>query len=526
MSDRTRLALCVLAVAVVTTVPAACGFLFAPEGWSWTGLAVRNTADVNGYLFHIEETRRHGPFAHNLWTSEPHPPVLVRPVYSGLGWLGKVLPAAPALVLLEAGRLLAALALLALLAWFVSRLFTNPWERVLSLLLLALGGGLGWLRIPDLMVDVVVPEGSTFVTLLSPPHFAVSVALILAVFLALEAAWGADAGRGALVPSLLAAGAGLWLGLEHPFDLLPLGLTVAVALAVEWRRGRRFPLPALLRSLPLAAGAGAALAFHLAVMRLAPVFAEWNRQHVVPAPSLAAIAASLGLLLPLAFLGIRPLLAARPRLGTCILLFPLAAVACSRLPLPYQGRFLEGYPVCVGLLACSGLWYLLAGVRSASLRRAAAVLILGLVIPSAVVVVGRDVSVLAGGTSPQYLPTGLLDAMRGAGQVAARGEAFFSSPFTGNLLPAYSARPVYVGQRVQTARCREKLEVVRQVFSSPASDPGTAALVRGTGARWLFWGPDEAGMSGGEFRPDEAAYLQEAWRNDWAVIYRISPISP
>jgi hypothetical protein len=290
---------------------------------------------------------------------------------------------------------------------------------------------------------------------------------------------------------------------------------------VTWAGERRFPLSALLRSLPLAATACAALAFHLAVMRLAPIFEEWNRQHVVPAPSLAAIAASLGLLLPLAFLGVRPLVTARRSLGVFVTLYPVVAVACSRLPLPYQGRFLEAYPVCVGLLACSGLWYLLGRVRSLALRRLAAVLVLLVTVPSSVAVVSGDLGALSRRDSPQYLPTGLLDAMRAVREVSAPGEAILAAPFTGNFLPSYAVRPVYVGQRVQTARCEEKLDVLQQVFSRPAADPETAALIRATGTRWFFWGPEEASISEGRFLPHEAPYMEEAWQNDRAVIYRI-----
>ena len=90
---RRRLPSFLLAITIfgAALLPAVIGTLESQgERLVWTGQGRINTADFHGYLSLIEEVREGGILAHNLYSPEPHPAFQLRPIYTGLGLLGRV----------------------------------------------------------------------------------------------------------------------------------------------------------------------------------------------------------------------------------------------------------------------------------------------------------------------------------------------------------------------------------------------------------------------------------------------------
>lgn len=507
-------------VVVFSKIPTIAAYKLTPGGFQWTGILSRNTADLNSYLSIVEETRHSSLRAKNLYSAEPHKPFQVRPLHNLMGLTGRVFPGISSLTLLNLTGILTSLALAAILILLTMRIFNETFERVICFLILSVGSGLGWIHLVPDPPDLRIVETSTFLTFLSPPLYQTSLSLFLSIFLLLDRSWNAKTRSSALKWSILAGVCGIWLGLERPFSLAPILIATSSVLILHSIRNRKPFLSGFVRVLPLLAGIGFALGYQLLLMRTVPVYASWNRQHVLPTPEPLRLLSSLGLLLPLGFLGVRPLIKRVPILGSLFLLYIPASIVFSYLPFPYQERFLEGLPVSVAIFAATGLIRILRGLRNNTFRTAVAVITIALLIPSSFFGLSSDLKALAHQSPPQYLPQRLIQAMRKLQEVAKPDEAVLSSQAIGNFIPAYAARPVVIGHNVATANIQEKKALVNRLFRTQADTPDAAKLFRLSKAAWLFWSPEEKIIAHRRFNPAQAPYLKLEFSNGLVDIYQ------
>ncbi|HEY4490503.1 MAG TPA: hypothetical protein VI958_00835, partial [Acidobacteriota bacterium] len=390
--DRLLLALLLLSVLLLSSIPSFYGFLSAPPEGQWTGILTQNTADLNGYLSIIEEIRQGHLRGRNLFTAEPHLPFQIRPYFTALGLLGRLFPAVSNVALLELGRLVSATCFLLILILLVRHLLTKKDERVIAFLVLSLGSGFGWLHLQPITLDLGLVETSTFLTLTAPPLYTVSLSLIVGILLCIERSWNFQNGiRWSIVAGILA----LWLGFDRPFSLATISIAVAAAFVLETVRSRRFQTTKFLLILPLVIGAGIALAYHAYYVSKISVYAEWNRQHILPTPETISLVNAAGLLLPGAILGIKPFLSSRPTLGALVGFYMLASLLLIHSPLSFQVRFLEGLPLCLALFT---VYAVIAGIRRLTggpLRTLAAAVAIAILIPSSFAAVARDLEAIA-----------------------------------------------------------------------------------------------------------------------------------
>src|SRR5437870_1805935 len=174
---------------VISFIPTAAAVFFQPSGWSWTGILSRNTADVNGYLSIIEEIRQGHFRTHNLFTAEPHPAFQIRPYYSILGLIGRLFPFVSNVFLLELGRFFSVLVFLVLLAILIRRIFPEGRDQILSFFLITACSGLRWLHLTVDPPDLRIVETSTFLALISPALYSVSLSLFTGIIICLEGSW-------------------------------------------------------------------------------------------------------------------------------------------------------------------------------------------------------------------------------------------------------------------------------------------------------------------------------------------------
>ena len=492
-----------------------------PAGWLWTGIFSRNTADYNGYLSIVEEVRQGASRTHNLFTAEPHHAFQVRPFYFFLGLLGRLMPSLSGVALMEIGRFIAILWFLIVLSKLVRRIYDTNFERLVAFLIVVLGSGLGWLRWTPDPPDLRIVETSTFLALLSPPLYCESLALFAGILFCLEGAWSAKSNSSRLRYSLIAGIQALWLGFDRPFSLAPLSAAVGISAVLFVMRSRAKVRQLLLSALLLLCGTGIAITYQIVALRSIPVYAAWNRQHILPTPDVVRMLLACGLLLPLAIAGLRRLFRIRPYLTALVSCYAILSFAFSRFPVQFQERFLEGMPLCLALLAGSGVIAILEKFPSTVTRKIGACIFIALLMPSSIVGILKDYKVLKQRTAPQFLPSEMIEAINSLKQIAAPGEAILSAESSGNFIPAYSARPVVLGQQVQTASFLEKRRLVTSVLSENIPDAKRRQLLAKSGARYFFWGPEERALSQGHFQPDKAGYLQQVYANRMVKIYRI-----
>lgn len=502
-------------VFLLAFLPSLAGMLNVPQGQAWTGILTRNGADVNGYLGIIEEIRQGHLRARNLFTAEPHPPFQIRPYYTALGLIGRALPGVSTETLMEWGRLISSGCLLLLIFKIASLLFEDGAERVFAFLVLSLGSGLGWLQLVADPPDLRIVETSTLLTLVSPPLYSVSLSLILSILLLLHA--GFQSNHGSVRFSILLGIAALWLGFDRPFSLATLCFSILCTIAIRNRQWMKcFAL-----ALPFFIGMSIAVISQILVLRSIPVYAEWNRQHVLNSPEWLRLMSSLGLLLPFAIAGFREAFRKLPDLSSLIVFYIAGSLLFSHLPIQFQERFLEGLPICVAYFACVGVVQLLRAIQSIPVRFAFGALVLVVLALSGGVAISNDVAAILRQSPPQYMPQHALEAMRALARLSKPEEAVLSSESSGNFIAAYAARPVVLGHRIQTAHYENKRALVEQFFRLRGNDPKSLGLLKQSGAQWIFWGPEEAWLARGEFNPAEATYLKMRYHNELVQLYQL-----
>ena len=518
MFNSTRIWILPLALALICSIESIAGFVTAPPGSSWTAILPRNTADVNGYLGIIEETRQGHLLAHNLFTAEPHPGFQIRPYYMMLGLIGRVVPQVSTVTLMEIGRFVSSFCFLLLLALIAKRLFESNRDRILAVLVLAFASGLGWTRLVQDPPDLRIVEFSNFLAIISPPLYTAALSLIAGIFLLLDRAWRSATVGEVLRFSIPAAFLGLWLGLDRPFSTATLVIAVGCCLLGDVIRNKKLNTQSLAAVLPLFIGIFLALSYQYFSVRRIPVYAAWNHQHVLPTPAIPQLVISLGLLIPIALYGLFLLRRRAPQFANLLGFYALAAVLLSHFPIQFQERFWEGLPICVSILASCAVVAMLNQFRNAGWV-IGAVAIVGVLIISDVIVVRRDLNAIVLHQPPQYIPDQLVDGLQEMKKLVNADEAVLSAESSGNFIVGYAARRVVLGHKVATANYEEKWKLVRRILTTPATD--ASKLIKQSGATWLFWGPEERAVSRGVFNPNAAPYLMKEYDNTIVILYKI-----
>jgi hypothetical protein len=320
---------------------------------------------------------------------------------------------------------------------------------------------------------------------------------------------------------VIAAVSALLLGFERPFSLITLSFAILGFFIIELITKRK-ALKILSVIVPFGVAAAAVVLFQFYLIRSIPVYAEWNRQNILPSPELISIFLSLGLLIPLAVYGFSDALKRNRALTLILCCCAISSVVCSKLPVGVQERFLEGLPLSTQILAAVGAVRIRNKIRMRDLRAIFPIILIAILIPSNLIVMRDDLRKISHRMVPQFMPLSFIDALEVLKQFSKPGEPVFSMELAGNFAIAYSARPTVISHRIGTARINEKKAIVTGLLEMNAESPEAKAFIRKSLAKWLFWGPEERDYAAGRFDPKKAPYLKEVFRNRMVTIYKIN----
>jgi hypothetical protein len=362
-----------------------------------------------------------------------------------------------------------------------------PESRWLALLLITLGGGLGWLLtlvgagkwLGSLPVDFYVPEDTSFLILFGLPHLALSRALMLTGFLLLFRALPITGSpRGWLRWSILAGLCWIGMGLCVPFYITVVYLILGAWGLAAWIRTRRFPWDLFWRAAAAALVALPLLLYTSIVFLTNDVLGQWSAQNDLPSPHpLHYLFVYVVLAVP-AILALRwawrkgadP--AARPYLllAAWIVIVPVAVY----LPINVQRRLAEGIIVPLSILAAAGLRLFARHQRR--WRRARAILLV-LALPTALLLwLGGTFSALSP-SRPIFQPRDELTAMDRLNAIAPSDSVVLSLKETGNYLPARTDLLPYVGHGPETIHSDAKKQQAEQFFAGTLDAQAQADLL-------------------------------------------------
>ncbi|MGH2593225.1 MAG: hypothetical protein ACRDGG_06900, partial [Anaerolineae bacterium] len=196
-------AMWIVVAAIVTSVPYVFGLARSSPDRVFSG-ATFAVEDVNSYFAKMREGASGEWLFHIVYTSEPHDGALFFEFHLLLGKFA-TLTGLPLEVTYHLARLVFGALLLLTLYRFIAVFSGSTAIRRVAFLLVAFGGGLGWVLMlaaqPNWLgsppLDLILPEGFTFLVLYAMPHIALARTLMLLGLMLVwqpEAAWeGPDA---------------------------------------------------------------------------------------------------------------------------------------------------------------------------------------------------------------------------------------------------------------------------------------------------------------------------------------------
>ena len=531
-----------LIVVGVLQVPYLIGYANAALGTEYTGLLI-NVED-GSYLSAIGEGIKGAWLYHIPFTSEPHTPAFVEVFYLALGHVAALLHLS-ATAMWHWARALTALILFIALFGFIQAFVKNSFQRWTCFLFALLGAGFDWSWFPwehgdtlsAVPLDWRMPEAHLFFGALTYPHYAVNIALMLAVLGMLGYAfvgvmperrrWGLAIGAGF---------ANLFLTLVYPFLIfLTAGIIAASYLYLVWRvrkilwRQAAWVLIAFAIPLPLCA-------YYAMVLTTNPVFQLWNAQAVTLSPDPLHYVLAYA---PYLALGVLTLNSIRRQPDSpLVFLWIWIGVAAVLLyaPLNAQRRFVMGLQVPFAILATMGLtevllprlertpaferlshWrnFTVPGIRKLTVVTLIAILSL------ANVYVWLSSAILLGWVQPYpiFLPTAELEAMDWLRANTQSSDTVLAAYWTGSFIPARAGNSVFVGQRYETIGFDEKRRLTEKFFDAATDDAWRSQFVRDQHIAFVFWGRGERDLGG--FDPEHASYLENVFANESVQVYRV-----
>jgi hypothetical protein len=280
----------------------------------------------------------------------------------------------------------------------------------------------------------------------------------------------------------LAAGLGLLVSWLQPWQGVTLGLVLVAGEAVCVRRAGTGARAAALRLAVVGCALALPLAYYLVLSRLDP---SWELAGVVNEmprwPWWVLLLGPLPLALPAAFAYRLP---AQDFAAVAVRAWPLAGLAVYFQPAgTFPFHALQGLSIPLAILGVQALRAHL-GERTIPLAPALAALV-GLAGIGTAYRVAEMEDAVHYGRQPFFLETGEHDALR---HLDAEPEAggVLAPVYMGILVPAYTGRETYIGAGSWVPDFDRRLTEMEDLFAGTLPAERAAAIVRGTGARFLL----------------------------------------
>ncbi|MDW8327787.1 MAG: hypothetical protein RMK99_14580, partial [Anaerolineales bacterium] len=449
-------------VMALTVAPYLVAYNSQTATWRFSGFLIA-VDDGNSYIAKMGQGARGAWLFRLPYSSEPQSGVLVYSFYLLLGKLAGPEHGAQVFAY-HAARLLFGLVFLLTTFYFLSHFLPHFPQRFLALVLVALGGGLGWLIAPldvGLPVEFYSPEAFSFLMLFVLPHLVAARCLLLLGLLAYlrdRPFWSGLALFGvSLIQPLYVLAAWAVIAATAGADAL-VGAIGERGKEGNWGKrlweAARQVVVIVLMSAPVVAYT--ALAF-----MLDPVMRVWSAQNVLASAHPLHYLAGYGVLLALAVPGWRVLRRERPRLARFVLVWALLLPLMLYAPVATQRRFIEGFYVALVAVAVLGLTTALA-----RWRRVLVPLTLAVSLPSTAVLLAGAWGGAQQLRPPIFLPADQLavfDWLRANAPPDSVGLGAFE---TGNALPAYTPLIAYIGHGPETVRAAEKQAQVARFYQA------------------------------------------------------------
>ncbi len=432
----------------------------------------------------------------------------------------------------HAARLLFGLLALLMIFRFLSFVFPDIPARRASFLLAAIGSGFGWIQLvfnwqPTAQIspiDFWLIDLYEFFSLVTFPHFSAVAILILITAMAFDRFLTSRR----FIHWILAAAAGLVLVAFHPFSIIIANLAVAGVALGHWRANRRLDRGIVISGLMLLMTQLPLIIYNVLAFSSDPYWEQFRVQMVLLSPPPVYYLLGLGVLGPLAVLGIRHVWIERDRLGIMAATWVVGVFGLVYLPTLLQRRFTAHLTIPLGLLAVMGVRSLFPQTpddqteqAGSSLRKWIFPLLVGLAIPSSVYLIAAGSAYVIHRPDELYDPASVIEAVDWLGEHADLDQAVLSSPRTGLIIPGRTGLRVYIGHQMETLYYNQKADTVSRFYNKEGmSTQERRAFLETCGCSWIIYGPFERAEKG-DLQLQALTELHLAFENEEVQVFRI-----
>lgn len=521
LAERKSILMIGFLIMLVATVPYLVGYACQGEDWQFTGFLI-GVEDGNSYIAKMQSGADGSWLFRSPYSTESQAGALAFLPYLLLGKLAAGAAQHEQLVALFhlyriSGGILAALAIYD----FVSLFLQNELRRRWAVIVILLGGGLGWIVaaagwknfLGSVPLDFISPESFGFLGLLSLPHLLFARALLFwGVCSYLRKESGIPAGFlwlavGFFQP-MFAVIAWIVVGFHSLAELLPFRRSASME-----NQGWSFRSSYLSRALVAVLISSPMVIYTVVVFYHDPYLAAWTAQNYLPSPHWVHYLIAYGLVLPLAVGGAVKILRSRPDLGTFLACWMVVTPVLISIPVTTQRRFAEGIWI---ILITAAFGFFSDKTRLPTYGK----IVLGLIFPTAVFLLWGAGSRAARPAEPVFLPADQVLAYQALADLAPRNSIVLAAFETGNSLPAWVPVRVVLGHGPETVRLSEWQADLDNYFLLNQGEENCGGFFADSGIDYLFWGPREG--QEWDWDPGIKKCLRQVYNSDSYRIYEVN----
>lgn len=352
-----------------------------------------------------------------------------------------------------------------------------------SIILLAAGGGLGWILLPfgKYGADFWVSEAFPFLAGLANPHFPLAIAcMVLTVCLLKQVE---DNSREVLIYGLM----GFFLSVLSPFGFVL--ISCVLILAWVWERRDKQPTALLPVLVSVAAGLPYSIYQYWAVGST-PQLAAWTAQNQTPSPVLWDVLLSFSPWIILVIMGWRYLFTQRnDPVVRRLIIWTLTGLILTIIPFNLQRRFMIGLSIPITSLGLLALSAIAQNLKISSKRLLTFCTVIA--IPTTLLVLIM-VSFAVGTHSPLYFYQ--KDELAALEWLSLQGDGkslVLASEQTGLLIPAASRLRVLYGHPFESVDSAKEKQDVANFFAGNLNSVVEMDYLKQMRVDWIFYGSRE-----------------------------------
>jgi len=503
----------ILAVLLFNIIPYLYAWGATPPDKQFLG-AVFNQVDVSNYLTKMAQGADGGWLTHNQYTHELNKPVLAHTLYVVLGKMAHLLGLSNILMLVIARVFFGAVLLVAIYL-LLKKLFDSPQIIKVSYLFICFASGLGWLvRSSFTPIDLYLPDAIAIERFTDMPHFLLGhIILVVSVIFLINFL------RDRKIWSLVVSGlSGLILGFVIPFHLPVLYLTVLISFLLVSLKERvgfsniKYLILFFIISSP-------SLIYLAIIYSTNGVFHFLATQNFVMSPSIASYTIGFGVVGILGLIGAVAVYKKTNKRLFVVLSWLVAVAMLVYAPVIFQRRFFQT-AVYIPLGICAAVGVTVLFDRNGKWFRRVVKLVLVLALISNLYAFQFIITTVSYDSSQLnfYIGNTTVTALKWIKEKTDLNSVLLSSYYTGNMVPVFANRTVYLGHNVETVDYHRKLISTQNFYLQQFTPDKAELFLREAGITHVLFFEVEQDL--GYKDPSSYSFLRKIYNED-ALIFQV-----